>query len=619
MNRPNTADRSKPRQPAGALAAASLLLITAAVALLDPAVASAPSAGSPQWLGVVGLNLLPPLIVFALLLAATGRALFSAWLVILLLSALHAANMAKLATLEMPLLPADFQLLANPGPTLDLLWKYVHVGLWQWLLIALAALITALLWRLYPRVLSGMHRVALGLLALAGGASLVAGSAPWQRLFDANALGFQLWEQTLSSARVGLLGNLVLYNWQIGSGDIPSGDHALAARFLERHRAALPDRDQRSRKARPLPDIVVVQSESLFDPARVSGVAENRWLPAYHRLSRRATAGDLWVPTFVGGTIRTEFEVLTGAPLTSLGGVQYPWLELKHADYPNLARLLGAHGYRRIAIHPNPAAFWNRARTYPALGFEHFIDSTQFDGERIVGLFLSDAAMTDRILAELDDSEAPHFVFAISMENHGPFDWRPNLDPERLARLQMPPALDPGGRLWFGNYLYLLDDADRELGRLAQALHKRRRRTLLLFYGDHLPGLAPVYQQLGFKNGRQAIEQPVPWLLLDTASKRAKRLDTHSWMLPGLLLRAAGLHDAAWFDLVADLALDPAFDPTEPQAAEGLEALARLQLRGELDPLLAQLQSSRARGSADTQAAQAHAPSSPTSPSAAPR
>src|SRR5690606_19647037 len=115
------------------------------------------------------------------------------------------------------------------------------------------------------------------------------------------------------------------------------------------------------------------------------------------------------------------------------------------------------------------------------------------------------------------DEGPPQFVFAVSMENHGPFDYRPNLDAERLAALPMPEKLDAGGRMWFGNYLYLLDDADQELGRLAEALARRERRTLLLFYGDHLPGLAPVYFQLGFDDGRTAQEQPVPWLLYDTA------------------------------------------------------------------------------------------------------
>jgi phosphoglycerol transferase MdoB-like AlkP superfamily enzyme len=573
------------------------VLIVLAVAWLDPGLAAA-TPPRERLLRLVLLNALPALCLYALLVALLRRALLPAWLVLLLLAGLFAANARKLAMLETPVLPADFRLFAEPGPAVALLSQYIHMDLRHWLLAIAALAFTALL--LLERRLALLTHGRAGLLALLGAtalATLIAGTWPWSRLYDPHALGFQPWTLSESSLRTGLVNSLLLYNWQVGTGDVPTGDRAAALAFLHRHGAGLASALEAGADAAALPDIVVVQSESLFDPARVNGVPEGRFLRQFERLRTIATSGDMQVPTFVGGTIRTESEVLTGAPLATLGGLQYPWLELARTDYPNLARLLGERGYTRTAIHPNAAAFWNRARTYPALGFEHFIDSSEFDENRIVGLFLSDEAMTDRILEELDDEGPPQFLFAISMENHGPFDWRPNLDPERLAALPMPDRLDAGGRLWFGNYLYLLDDADRELGRLADALRTRQRRTLLLFYGDHLPGLAPVYFQLGFKDGRDAREQPVPWLLLDTAHPQPARLDTTSWLLPGLLLEAAGIHDHAWFGLLAALARDPAFDPDDAETREGIEALARLQLHGELAPVLAEAKDAAAADS----------------------
>ncbi|MBN8726923.1 MAG: LTA synthase family protein [Xanthomonadales bacterium] len=562
------------------------VLIVLAIARLDPGLAAAtlPREGL---LGLVLLNALPALCLYALLVGLLRRALLPAWLVLLVLGGLFAANARKLAMLETPVLPADFRLFAEPGPAVALLAQYIHMDLLHWLALIGAAAFTVLLFLERRLALLARWRAPIVAVLAAGLlATLVAGSWPWNRLYNAHALGFQPWTLSQSSLRTGLVNSLLLYNWQVGTGDVPSGDRAAALAFLHRHGADLRAALDAGADAATLPDIVVVQSESLFDPARVNGVPEGRFLRQLDRLRKIATSGDMQVPTFVGGTIRTEFEVLTGAPLASLGGLQYPWLELARSDYPNLARLLGERGYTRTAIHPNAAAFWNRARTYPALGFEHFIDSSEFDQNRIVGLFLSDEAMTDRILEELVDEGPPQFLFAISMENHGPFDWRPNLDPERLAALPMPEKLDAGGRLWFGNYLYLLHDADHELGRLAGALRQRKRRSLLLFYGDHLPGLAPVYFQLGFKDGRDAREQPVPWLLLDTANPHPARLDTTSWLLPGLLLQAAGVHDDAWFSLLATLARDPEFDPDDADARSGIEALARLQLHGELAPVL---------------------------------
>jgi len=596
MPHSRSAHRSTPLREIALLLACSLLIVVA-IRYLDPGLAAtAPSHGGLP--GLVLLNAVPALCLYALLLALLRRALLACWLVLLALAGLFAANAEKLAMLETPVLPADFRLFADPGPAVELLIRYIHVDGLHWLLLVGALALTLLLC-LQRRLalLAGWRAPLLGALAATALATLVAGTWPWNRLYDAHAAGFQPWTLNESSLRTGLVNSLLFYNWQVGTGDVPSGDRSTALAFLHRHGDALRAAMAGDGDAADLPDIVVVQSESLFDPAIVNGVPGGSFLRHLDALRAVATSGDMQVPTFVGGTIRTEFEVLTGAPLASLGGLQYPWLELARSDYPNLARLLGERGYTRTAIHPNAAAFWNRARTYPALGFEHFIDSSEFDQNRIVGLFLSDEAMTDRILDELVDEGPPQFLFAISMENHGPFDWRPNLDPERLAALPMPDRLDAGGRLWFGNYLYLLDDADRELGRLADALRKRDRRTLLLFYGDHLPGLAPVYFQLGFKDGRDAREQPVPWLLMDTADPHPARLDTSSWMLAGLLLQAAGIHDDGWFSLLATLARDPDFRADDAGNRDGIEALARLQLHGELAPVL---QEALAGGAADS-------------------
>ena len=192
------------------------------------------------------------------------------------------------------------------------------------------------------------------------------------------------------------------------------------------------------------------------------------------------------------------------------------------------------------------------------------------------------------MITELKDDGPPQFLFAITMENHGPFDWRPNLDAERMAALPMPPGLDAGGRLWFGNYLYLLDDADRELGRLAEALKQRKRRTLLLFFGDHLPSIHTVYYQLGFDDGKTELEQPTEWLLFDTANPHHVQENTQSWLLPARLLDTAGVGNEPYFIVTAALrdALDIDQEPITQEQATAINALAQLQLRGELDAVL---------------------------------
>jgi len=582
------------RSPVGRLPLRMVLGLLICVALLmvmvdrlDPAFA-APAARAGGGFGLVAINTLPALSLLLALWALTRRLALACWLTLLAVAGLYAANAAKLHHLQTPLLPADLRFLREPGPALELFGHYVSFETRHLLPMAAGVLFTLLLWnRPGQSGLAGWRRVALGGLAVAATVTMVAGSAPWKRVFDARRLGFEPWALAESTTHVGLIGALLMYHWELGGGDVPRADRDAALTLLQDHGtalrarlAALPDEGT--------PDIVVLQSESLFDPARLRDVPSGQFLREYHRLRKRAKAGEMTVPTFGGGTIRTEFEVLTGVPLDTLGGLQYPWLELHRHDLPSLASILSRQGYRTTAIHPNSAAFWNRSKAYPALGFERFIDVGAFSNDDIVGLFTSDAALTDRILAELDADERPQFVFAISMENHGPFDWRPGLDAERLARLSMPERLDEGGRYWFGNYLYLLEDADRELGRLVDALKQRKRRTLMLFYGDHLPALPPVYHQLGFDDERDAQQQTVPWLLYDSARQRPQRFNTRSWLLPALLLDAAGVRDEPYFAVIDTLRSQIDLDDRELAEAEyeGLLALARLQLRGELPSLL---------------------------------
>ncbi len=564
---------------------------------LDPALAwPVLGTGAASW-EVVALNTLPFLLIVLALCALTRRVVLSAWIGTLLLFGTYAANAIKVEQLEMPLLPGDFHFLAELGAALPLFGHYIGTN---FLPIAIALTLLVLTIALFREpalpALRGWRRMLLGGSVAVLAVGLLQGWSPWRSIYNAERLHFEPWSVVDSARRAGMIGNLVLYNWELARREELQPDRGAATRLLREHADALrtslgPNSSALAMPAGTLPDIVVIQSESLFDPALLNGAPKNTYLPNYHRLAKRGLSGNMVVPTFAGGTIRTEFEVLTGLALEFFPGVQYPYFEIADQPIPGIVRTLGRHGYRSTAIHPNSGVFWNRNQAFQQIGFDKFVDEREFSPDSIVGLFTGDAALTDRVLAELDDSGPPQMVFAISMENHGPFDWRPGLDQERLAALKLPTGLDEGGEYWMRNYLYLLEDADHELGRLADALQHRKRRTLLLFYGDHLPALPPVYHQIGFVDGRGPKEQLVPWLLLDNGRKlRNPQPDTEttSWLLPSLLLETAGIGGDRYF---ATLEALRASLPLDAQAMSGdlqkaLRALGQLRYRGELEPVI---------------------------------
>ncbi|HQV73789.1 LTA synthase family protein [Dokdonella sp.] len=577
-----------------------LLLVVVIFAIsaswLDPALGWPMYAVDGAHLGLVAINILPFVLIVLLLGALTRRVVLSSWIGLLLLIASHAANTAKLQQLEMPLLPGDFHFLEEIGSALPLFVHYIGTSL-QPVLIALGVLaLTVALFReaAWP-LMRGWKRLAVAAVSITLGVGIIQGWTPWRAVYSAERLRFEPWSVVDSARKAGMVGNLVLYNWELAKRQELHPDRNAARELLRANVDGLrehlsPNSSSLAMPSGTQPDIVIIQSESLFDPARLNGAPKNTYLPNFHRLAKRGLSGELKVPTYAGGTIRTEFEVLTGLALAFFPGVQYPYFEIADRPIPGIVRTLSRQGYQTTAIHPNSGVFWNRNQAYQQIGFDRFVDERAFSKDDIVGLFTGDAALTDHVLAQLDQDGPPQLIFAVTMENHGPFDWRPGLDAERLAAMQMPAGLDEGGEYWMRNYLYLLGDADHELGRLADALQKRKRRTLLLFYGDHLPALPPVYHQIGFADGKAAKTQPVPWLLLDNRRKLAEHgpMDTTAWLLPSILLETAGIGGDRYFATLA--ALRDSL-PTDVMASSSglpgeLRALGQLRFRNELEPIL---------------------------------
>ena len=292
-----------------------------------------------------------------------------------------------------------------------------------------------------------------------------------------------------------------------------------------------------------LPDLVVVQSEALFDPARLRGISEGKWIPSFRALQARGIHGQLEVPTFGGGTIRTEFEVLTGYPMAAFPHVVFPYFGLTDRPMDAVPVQLAALGYRNFAAHPYQRSFWNRDEALRNMGITeaHFEGETVFRDPRRRGPYVSDEDAYDGALKLLAQGTGPQFAFVITMENHSPWRHRNNIDKAERDAIPVPAALDPESRKALQTYLLHLQHGDRALAAFADAVLARDRPTLLLVYGDHMPALPRVYEQLGFDDGRPAWEQPLPYFLVANVPLATARLDLPAHALPTLLMRQAGL------------------------------------------------------------------------------
>jgi phosphoglycerol transferase MdoB-like AlkP superfamily enzyme len=279
------------------------------------------------------------------------------------------------------------------------------------------------------------------------------------------------------------------------------------------------------------PPIVAVQSESFFDARRLHPAVARGVLERFDQLAREADCGRLAVPVWGAYTMRSEFAFLSGIPQAELGIHRFnPYRRLARGGVATLASALRARGYRTLCLHPYPAGFFARDRVFPALGFDAFVDLAGFAGAERAGPYIADAEVTARICRALEEASGPLFIFAITMENHGPLhlERATAAEAQELYAAEPPPGFDD-----LTVYLRHLRHADDMIGTLAQALS--RKPGLLCFYGDHVPGLPSIYRALDYHDSR------TDYLIWNFRNRESRRADLPVERLGLRLLERAGL------------------------------------------------------------------------------
>ena len=533
-----------------------------------------PALGAATQPALFWISMLPVLLVLGVLFALSGKLLFTAWTGFWLLWGLYLANHEKIEHLSRSLRPGDFSavptFLGSPG----LFVPYLETeggGLW----LAGAGIALALLLLVFePRSLRLAWWLRLPTAVVCGVMFLgLLRGGDWAEHFAPAYSDFKLWAPEEGMQRAGLVAGLVKMSWAAHVGPLRP-DHGLVDRFQQDNTQPM-----RERRLRPmpavLPDLVVIQSESLFDPADLRGYEDDTTLQEFRRLAARGLSGRLQVPTFAGGTIRTEYELLTGYPLEAFPSVEYPYLGIAMRTPTSLAHTLSAMGFETVMLHPYERDFWNRENALRALGFRDLYFEEHFYDHPTHGWYTSDAALFDSMLRLMPDDGPPRFMLGITMANHGPWSRDRGLTREEIEAQPVPDGVPDDVREELGNYLALLQAGDLALGRFADALLARERPTLLLVFGDHLPDLGATYQALGFDNDRKPWQQTVPYLLIGNVGYPQATLDTESEFLAALLLDALQVPFDGYFSVNASVRDALAFAPLEEADREHVRRALR--------------------------------------------
>lgn len=306
------------------------------------------------------------------------------------------------------------------------------------------------------------------------------------------------------------------------------------------------------------PDIVIVMSESFWDPTRLPGI--KIW-PDPIPTTRSLQSGHVFSPEFGGMTSNVEFEALTGFSNAFLPYGSIPYQQYVREPLPSLATFFRNQGYQTMAIHPFTSWFWNRGAVYQAFGFDRFLSEENMMPLAKRGPLASDAALTEEIIRRADSSSRPAFIFAVSLQGHGPYE------PHRYKDVSHS-VVAPGKSVKTSEsiltYAEGASDADKSLARLISWAKNRERPTVIALFGDHLPPLGPVYIETGFMEEEVAPRRgpademkrnrETPLVVWSNRVGKVRKIGTISpAFLPLKVLKAAGIRHPYYTDFLGEV------------------------------------------------------------------
>lgn len=241
------------------------------------------------------------------------------------------------------------------------------------------------------------------------------------------------------------------------------------------------------RSEEELPNIVVVQLESYFDPTEVEWLQFSEDpIPNLRKMYQKYSSGYFKVPSVGAGTANTEFEVLTGMSMRFFGPGEYPYKTYgKTKVIESAATALGELGYGSEALHNNGGNFYSRAQVFNHMGFDHFTSKEFMNILRTTpNGWATDDILIPNILESMDTTENQDFVFTISVQGHGEYPTEQIIENPAITVSGVENEEKRNAWEYYVNQVY---EMDKFAGDLVAALEKRGEPTVVVFYGDHLP------------------------------------------------------------------------------------------------------------------------------------
>lgn len=285
------------------------------------------------------------------------------------------------------------------------------------------------------------------------------------------------------------------------------------------------------------PNIIFLQLESYIDPSRIENIKFSQdAIPNFRRLSKKCSTGYLEVPAVGAGTANVEFEAITGVSARFFGPGEYPYKSvLTEKTCETVPFDLKHLGYTSHAIHNHRGAFYNRNVVFKNMGFDTFTCLEYMNNVvKTPKNWAKDALLTEQILDALNSTEGKDYIYTISVQGHGKYPTEETLKDPVIKVTEAPDEESKWAWEYYVNQVY---EMDVFLGELVNALEDFNEDVVLVAYGDHLPALDIVEDQLD--NGNLYSSEYIIW---SNFGLKKKDKDTSTFEISSELLKRLGIN-----------------------------------------------------------------------------
>ncbi|WP_297518421.1 LTA synthase family protein [uncultured Clostridium sp.] len=283
-------------------------------------------------------------------------------------------------------------------------------------------------------------------------------------------------------------------------------------------------------------NIILIQLESFVDPYNIEGIdLKENPIPAITKVKEQSIAsGKLGVPTYGAGTVRTEFEVLTGYNIDFMGTGEVPNNSiLKMKAVESLAQILRLEGYESTMIHNYVGNFYHRDMVYANYGFDTFVSKEYMSMLKYNEKYPEDICNMP-IIDELIKRDEKQFIFNVSVESHGPYKavegQKSYLKDSELSESEV---------LEFDNLLNRINKLDFYVGKLVKYINDVDEDTMIVFYSDHLPSVSVFNQNKLVSEDEKYSTEYFVWTNYET--KKLENEDLESYEMSTKLLDIADI------------------------------------------------------------------------------